>query len=115
MLHREKEIIKHMLRYCEEIDIAMHDYHQSKEVFFKNPAFRNACAMPIMQIGELAKHLPDEFLQAHPEIPWKAIKGMRNFFAHDYIGMKVEYIWQTVVEDIPELKKQLSMIQDSFS
>ena len=35
---------------------------------------------------------------------WRAIKNMRNMFAHDYNSMDIELIWETVVEDIPELK-----------
>lgn len=114
MLHREKEIIKHMLRYCVEVDLALKSFGREKNEFLQNPVLRNACAMPIMQIGELAKHLPDDFLQAHSEIPWHHIKGMRNFFAHDYMNMDVEVIWETATEDVPALQSKLKMIQDSF-
>jgi uncharacterized protein with HEPN domain len=38
--------------------------------------------MPILQIGELAKNLSDEFRETNNDIPWKAIMGMRDIFAH---------------------------------
>ena len=30
---------------------------------------------------------------------------MRNFFAHNYGSMDYERIWQTAIDDIPELQK----------
>lgn len=37
-----------------------------------------------IQIGELVGRLSEEFIGVHSEIPWHAIKGMRNLHAHDY-------------------------------
>ena len=114
MLHREEEIIKHMLRYCDEVDRALQKLGRDRETFLNEPVLRNACAMPIMQIGELAKHLPDSFLKEHAHIPWKIIKGMRNLFAHDYISMEAEIIWETATEDIPKLRAELKASQDAM-
>lgn len=61
-------------------------------------------------IGEAVKHLPKEFTQEHKQIPWKQIAGARDIFVHKYFGVKLERIWQTVVEDLPGLKK---LIKDS--
>ena len=66
--------------------------------------------MPIMQIGELATRLTEGFITETPEIPWKAIKGMRTFFAHQYGSMNVGLIWQTAVERIPELKSSCQQL-----
>ena len=62
--------------------------------------------MPILQIGELAKHLSNDFINAHSNIPWRAIKGMRDFFAHQYHSMDKEIIWNVAIEKIPDLKTQ---------
>ena len=35
---------------------------------------------------------------------WRAIKNMRNMFAHDYGSMDKDRIWQTATEDVPALK-----------
>ncbi|WP_371874440.1 DUF86 domain-containing protein [Senimuribacter intestinalis] len=40
--------------------------------------------MCIIQIGELVSRLSEEFLEKHSEIPWYAIKAMRNLHAHDF-------------------------------
>ena len=71
---------------------------------------RNALAMPLQQIGELATHVTDEFIDAHSEIPWKQTKGMRTWFAHQYWDMSFDKIWVTLTEDVPDLKMKLERI-----
>ena len=39
-----------------------------------------------------------------PQMDWRAIKNMRNMFAHDYGSMEKDRIWQTATEDVPALK-----------
>ena len=38
-------------------------------------------------IGEVATHIPNRVREAHPEIPWRAIVGVRNRLAHGYLGI----------------------------
>ena len=60
--------------------------------------------MNLLQIGELAKKLSDEFMASTmPDMSWRAVIGMRNLFAHDYGSMDIERIWETAVNDIPNL------------
>ena len=66
--------------------------------------------MCIIQIGELVAWLPAEFTAAHPQIPWRAIKGMRNLHAHDYDSVKMEVVWQTLTREIPVLKTEVQLI-----
>lgn len=59
----------------------------------------------ILQIGELAGKLTDEFVaETKDSVDWRAIKGMRNMFAHDYGSMDIDRIWETAVDDIPVLE-----------
>ncbi len=63
--------------------------------------------MPILQIGELAKRLPAEFMAAHTEIPWRQITGMRDIFAHHYGAVDFAFVWETAHADVTELAKTL--------
>lgn len=56
------------------------------------------------QIGELVTVLSDEFKEEYKEIPWRDIKAMRNIVAHRYGTVDKEMLWNTVHEDVPELK-----------
>ena len=54
-------------------------------------------------VGEAASRVGNEFAAAHPGIPWRAIIGMRNRLVHDYAGIDLERVWETVQRDIPRL------------
>ena len=38
-------------------------------------------------IGEAAKRLDDSFRAAHPQIPWRALAGLRDVLIHQYEGV----------------------------
>lgn len=101
---RDKEILQHILKYCDEIDQAIDCFGDNETAFMSNAVYRNAVSMPIQQIGELVKHLSDEFTDVYAEIPWKQIKGMRTWFAHQYLNMDRDIIWSVLHEGIPPLK-----------
>lgn len=41
----------------------------------------------------------------HSEIPWRAIRGMRNVVAHEYGKIDVETVWETAESGTKELKE----------
>ncbi len=104
MNNHDDEIILHIQRYCREINQAVALFGDDESVFMKNAVYQNAVSMPIQQIGELTKHLSDGFIEAHPVIPWKQIKGMRTWFAHQYLNMDMDIIWSVLHEGIPQLQ-----------
>lgn len=61
-------------------------------------------------IGEAAAHMPDDVVAAHPEIPWAAMRAMRNIIVHEYFGVTVETLWKTALEDLPPLVESLKKL-----
>lgn len=63
-------------------------------------------------IGEAARQIPEDVRDAHPEIQWREITGMRNKLTHEYFGVNTKVVWRTVQEDLPviisELRKMLT-------
>ena len=56
-------------------------------------------------VNRINRVLP-EFLQSEfPEIPWKAIIGMRNHIAHGYFELDAEIVYETIKSEIPPLLK----------
>ena len=103
---RDRNIIAHILEYCKQIDECFSRFGNSYEVFISDVIFRNAVSMAEFQIGELSGHLSEKFKEeTKNEIPWKEIRGMRNIFAHNYLEMDVERIWEVAAEDISVLKE----------
>ncbi|MEK7189689.1 MAG: DUF86 domain-containing protein [Patescibacteria group bacterium] len=61
-------------------------------------------------IGEAARYITKTTRQRHPEIPWAQMAGMRNKVIHEYSGVDLSILWQTVKDDIPDLKKKIAKI-----
>ena len=61
-------------------------------------------------IGEAARNMPDSVADRHPEVSWKRAREMRNVLAHAYFGVNLRMVWQTIQEDLPQLKAQLNEI-----
>jgi uncharacterized protein with HEPN domain len=61
----------------------------------------------IQTIGEAVKRLSKDFTQAHPEVPWSQIAGMRDKLVHDYDRVDVERVWGVLQQRLPELLEQL--------
>lgn len=57
----------------------------------------------VQVIGEAASRVSQAFREAHPEIPWVDIVGMRNRVVHDCRRINRDIVWQVVQEDLPNL------------
>lgn len=58
-------------------------------------------------VGEAAYMLTKSFKKAHPETPWKIVQGMRHVLVHDYASIDDRELYNTAVNDIPALQKQV--------
>lgn len=104
---RDVLLVGKILNYCDEIEAAKIRFGNSWEAFSGDKVFQNACGLCVLQIGELANQLSDDFKSNHATIPWKNIKGMRNVVAHNYGSISVQVLWETLTNDIPTLRDLL--------
>ena len=104
MNNRDKEILEHIIKYCDQIHQAVELFGNIYEIFINNAVYRNACCMCILQIGEITSKLSKEIQETRPEIPWRAIKDMRNICAHSYGDIDFEIVWDTIVNEIPAFR-----------
>lgn len=61
-------------------------------------------------IGEAAKRLDDTYRSVHPEIPWRALAGLRDVLIHQYEGVDLERVWAIVKGDLSGLKRAISAL-----
>jgi uncharacterized protein with HEPN domain len=75
--------------------------------FMENHLVQDGVIRQIEIIGEATKRLSDKTRDNYPDVPWKDMTGMRDKLIHDYLGVDIDAVWDTVKEDIPILKNKL--------
>ena len=105
---RDEQIVKKILLEIDVIYNLIVNYTQ--ELFLDDEKTKRAVCMTLINIGELAKGIIDEFRNETQHISWRGISGMRDVTAHKYQTLRMEDVWYTVVNEIPKLKKQLDSL-----
>ena len=81
-----------------------------RDAYDENEVLRLALIHIIQTIGEAAQHVSLEFREAHPEVPWHEVIGMRHRLVHDYMSVDEDVIWEVARQDLPVLLQVLSNI-----
>lgn len=82
----------------------------SKDEFLADKRTHQAVIMSLIVIGEAATKLMDshtDFTQAHPDVPWRSMRNMRNRMAHGYFDINLVVVWETVQQWLPALLHSL--------
>jgi len=80
--------------------------------FMENHLVQDGVIRQIEIIGEAAKRLSRQIREKHPYIAWKDMTGMRDKLIHDYLGVDLDAVWETVERDIPLLEDQLREVME---
>ena len=54
-------------------------------------------------VGEAAGRITETTRADNPAIPWAQMIGMRNRLIHGYDVVDLDVLWQTVLEDLPQV------------
>lgn len=65
---------------------------------------------PLYNIGENVYYLSNEYKDAHNEVQWAMIAGLRHRLVHDYDGTNWNIIADVVLEELPVLIEQLKKL-----
>ncbi len=107
MNDKDYRAVLKMVERCEKIDAILEKFERNFDVFLTDVAFQDACCMNVIQIGELVGRLSDELKARREDVPWTAIRGLRNLFAHDYESANERIVWNTITQDVPALRRVL--------
>lgn len=78
--------------------------------FEKNDMVIDAVIRNFEIIGEASAQLQNDIKAMYPTCPWYQMKGMRNIVAHEYFGVRLATIWETICVDLPKVLPQIQNI-----
>jgi uncharacterized protein with HEPN domain len=61
-------------------------------------------------IGEAVKNIPEGVRNRYREVEWKEAVGFRNVLAHDYFGIDLESVWDTLKKNLPDFKEHIANV-----
>lgn len=104
-MKKDKVYLKHILDAISDIEKFTGGIPGSE--FFKNKEKQYAVLRGLEIIGEAVKNLSKDARSKHREVPWRDIAGMRDKLIHEYFGVNLELVWETVKDKLPGLKEQI--------
>ena len=105
---KEKGILLYIIKHCYRVESKTNGI--SFESFLFDDDIKEIVSFNVLQIGELVKNLSNEFLKQYPGMPWKDIKGMRDWVAHGYGTIDLKEVWNTATNDIKSLREYCEQI-----
>jgi uncharacterized protein with HEPN domain len=78
--------------------------------FIKDEKTIYAVTRSLEIIGEATKNIPNDVKDTYNQIPWSKISGMRNKLIHEYFGVDLETLWNTIKNRLPEIKPPIEKI-----
>lgn len=79
----------------------------SQEEFASNKIVRDAVLRNFQVIGEAANNLDEDFLKSSSEVEWEKVIGMRNFIIHEYFGVDLKIVWDTIKKDLSGFRESI--------
>lgn len=99
-----RDAIQHIVEYTEA----------GQESFLADRKTQDAVVRNLEIIGEATKRLSPSLKDAHPDISWKPMAGMRDKLIHDYFGINLQLVWDVVEHDLPVLRLRVSKLLEDL-
>ncbi len=102
-----KRDIKLYLQDIYDSILAIEEYVNGMKVCeFKNDRKTYSATIREFEIiGEAVGNIiNEEIIKKHSKVSWRDIKDFRNILIHEYFGVDFEIVWNTIFEDLPQLK-----------
>jgi uncharacterized protein with HEPN domain len=100
--------VGHMLDMAEKALKLAHG--KSRADFDADEALALGLTYLVQVIGEAALRVGPDLTRAHPEVPWRAIVGMRRRVVHQYLHVDRDIVWDVVTRELIPLAEVLRKI-----
>jgi len=109
-----------ILDYLEDISNAILDirsfvHDMSADAFMADKKTVNAVVRSLEVIGEATGKIPTDIRMRYPDVPWDEIIGMRNRLIHEYFGVDLDIVWQTIQDDLAALETAITTMLNELA
>ena len=118
----QRELLLNMLANIKNSITTLYEWNKDVDVFKDLPKTvsgmktLSADCMLIQAIGEefkkIDKYTESKLLPLRPEIPWKQVKGMRDFIAHGYFDINIDMVEDVIKNDLKPLELAVDFFID---
>ena len=88
-----KERIRYIIKAIDKI--AVYTSGLKEDEFLQSDLIIDAVLYQFTIIGEAVIHINQDVLAKYP-YPWHLVRGFRNYIAHEYFGITMSIVWQTI-------------------
>lgn len=95
-------------KIIDDIDFVLkHTKGLSLQYLKKNEVLVDSVMFRFIQIAENAQELSPSFREKSEILPWNQLKGIRNRIVHAYTAIRVDIVYDTVMNDLEPFKNEL--------
>ena len=109
-MRRDIKSLNLIIKYCDDVASDIVRFGDDIEDLIGDESYQRSTAKSIELIGERAKRLSDDITSRFKDVNWHDICKMRDFMAHQYEEVDLEFQWATMKEDLPFLKQYCEKI-----
>jgi uncharacterized protein with HEPN domain len=103
---RDRLAVEDLLEFCGQAGRLV---TRGRAAYDADEMLRLAAEALTHRIGEVTGRLSQSFQAGHTDVPWRAIRGMRNVIAHAYGRVDHAIVWNTLQHDLPRLAASIAL------
>ncbi len=108
MINRDKKAIEDII-YCIDL-INRYTAGLSKYDFLTSQEKQDLVVHRLEILGEATKRLSQNFINTYPDINWSEMTKMRDVLIHQYDGIDLEIVWETINRDLRKVESYVKEI-----
>lgn len=112
MPNRDRESLQDIARAAGQI--LNYAQGQTRQTLSANPMRLDAVLYELVVLGEAARRLSQPLRDAHSEVPWREMIGMRSVITHGYDEVEEDELWKVIERDLPELIAKIEKILETL-
>lgn len=97
-----------LLRHIAQgIEVIQNRVGDNQGRFEQDDVLQDAVLRRLETVTDACSRLSEELQARHPEIEWRAIRGLRNRLAHAYLEIQIDVLWSVIHDDLPTLQRMV--------